>query len=69
MSNFKYALDAQVLIIASGEQGAIIGRAEYGGSVEPEYLVRYRRRPGGNSVESWLSESALRAAERNDNRA
>ena len=62
MSHFKYALNAQVFIIASGEQGAIIGRAEYG-TVEPEYLVRYRRRPGGYSVESWLTESALRMRE------
>lgn len=67
MSAFKFALNAQVWIIASGEQGAVIGRAEYA-NVEPEYLVRYRRRPGGNSVESWLTESALRPCEAEEGR-
>ena len=62
MSGFKFSLLAAVRIVASGEEGQVIGRAEYG-TVEPEYLVRYRRRPGGNTVEGWLSESALRAME------
>lgn len=53
----KYELKQTVTIAASGEQGEVIGRAEYAHS-EPSYLVRYKC-ADGRAVESWWSESAL----------
>lgn len=53
----KYALKQTVTIAASGEQGEVIGRAEYT-HCEPSYLVRYKC-ADGRAVESWWSETAL----------
>lgn len=53
----KYELNAPVAIAASGENGTIIGRAEYV-HAEPCYLVRYKT-ADGRAVESWWTESAL----------
>lgn len=53
----KYALNQNVTIAASGEQGEVVGRAEYSNS-EASYLVRYKG-ADGRAVESWWNESAL----------
>lgn len=53
----KFQLQQTVTITASGEQGEIIGRAEYTTS-EPSYLIRYKC-ADGRAVESWWNESAL----------
>ena len=55
--SFKFNLNDEINIIASGEAGQIIGRAEYTHS-EPSYLIRYCA-GDGRAVESWWSESAL----------
>jgi len=54
---FKYELDTNVMIFVSGEQGLVVGRAEYttGGNM---YLIRYKA-ADGRAVESWWAESAL----------
>lgn len=57
MENFKFKLQHEVTIQASGEKGTIIGRAEYTGS-EPHYQLRYKA-ADGRAVESWWAESAL----------
>jgi len=54
---FKFELKQQVTIAVSGEQGTVIGRAEYEHS-ENTYWVRYKS-ADGRAVESWWSESAL----------
>lgn len=57
MTHFKFALGSAVTIIASGETGEVIGRAEYMTS-ESSYPVRYKS-ADGRAVESWWGESAL----------
>ena len=50
-------LGTKVQIKTSGEQGEVIGRAEY--TVYPvAYLVRYRQTTG-NATEQWWEESAI----------
>lgn len=53
----KYQLKQIVKIAASGEEGEVIGRAEYA-HCEPSYYIRYKR-ADGCAVEQWWSESAL----------
>ncbi|WP_175681176.1 hypothetical protein [Burkholderia cenocepacia] len=54
---FKFRLGDEVTIVASGETGEVIGRAEYS-NAEDGYLVRYKA-GDGRATESWWSESAL----------
>ena len=54
---FKFELKQQVTIATSGEQGAVIARAEYDHS-ENSYLIRYKA-ADGRAQESWWNESAL----------
>lgn len=54
---FKFELKQQVTIAASGEQGTVIGRAEYEHS-ENTYWIRYKA-ADGRAQECWWSESAL----------
>jgi len=53
----QHQLNTAVTITASGEQGTIIGRAEYV-NAEPSYLVRYKC-ADGRAVENWWTESAI----------
>ena len=53
----KIELKQIVTIITSGEQGEVIGRAEYT-HAEPSYLVRYKC-ADGRAVEGWWTESSL----------
>lgn len=57
---FAHALNATVQIVASGEAGQVIGRAEYTNH-ESSYLIRYKA-ADGRAVESWWVESALASA-------
>lgn len=61
MSPFKFHLHQIAKIAASGEQGEIIGRAEYT-TAENTYLVRYRA-GDGRGVQQWWDESALEAVQ------
>jgi len=54
---FIYLLGDQVCIVASGEHGEVIGRAEYSND-ENTYYIRYKA-ADGRAVESWWNESAL----------
>lgn len=54
---FKFELKQQVTIAASGEQGTVIGRAEYV-HCENSYYIRYKA-ADGRATESWWTESAL----------
>ena len=57
MKEFKYELDQEVVITASGEEGKIVGRAEFT-YTENSYLVRYKA-GDGRAVENWWTETAL----------
>lgn len=59
--DFRFGLFDRVKLSESGEQGIVIGRAEYTTS-EHSYLVRYRA-GDGRQTECWWGESALVAAE------
>jgi len=54
---FKYKLAAGVTIVVSGEEGEVIGRADYTDD-EDRYLIRYKS-ADGRAVEGWWAESAL----------
>lgn len=56
-NKMKIELKQNVIIVASGEQGEVIGRAEYTTS-DPCYLVRYKC-ADGRAVEAWWTETAL----------
>jgi hypothetical protein len=60
MKEFRFPLGYEVRIVASGERGEVIGRAEYE-ACENQYLLRYKA-ADGRAVESWWSESALETA-------
>ena len=60
MDSFSFALNDQVVIVASGEAGVVIGRAEYT-TAEPSYQLRYRTAEG-RAVEQWWSQDALARA-------
>lgn len=57
MNEFVFELDQSVKIIESGEQGKVIGRAEYS-YADNAYLVRYKA-GDGRAVENWWTEDAL----------
>lgn len=59
MNEFKFSIHQPITIAASGEQGTVIGRAEYATS-ENSYLIRYKA-GDGRAVDSWWGESALQA--------
>ena len=61
VSDFEFELNDEVIISVSGEEGEIIGRAEYLSS-ENTYLVRYQA-ADGRAVEAWWQESALELLE------
>jgi hypothetical protein len=56
---FKFELKQVVTISESGENGKVIGRAEYD-HCDNCYLVRYQAKDG-RCVENWWTESALEA--------
>lgn len=60
MSNFRFNLNQQVTIAASGETGQVIGRAQYA-TGQDQYHIRYRA-ADGRAVESWWGEDALTEA-------
>lgn len=57
MGGFAFNLNETVAIAVSGEQGAVIGRAEYTNS-SPSYLIRYKT-ADGRAIESWWPQDAL----------
>jgi hypothetical protein len=59
MNDWKFELGATAKLV-SGEQGEVIGRAEYAHS-ERNYYLRYVA-GDGRTVEAWWGESALSAA-------
>lgn len=54
---FKFKLNHEVIIEASGERGVVVGRAEYTDG-KPQYLIRYMA-ADGRAVEQWWNQSAL----------
>lgn len=56
----EFQLNQEVSLRCSGEQGVVIGRAEYTDSA-PQFLIRYKA-ADGRAVESWWNDSALQAA-------
>lgn len=57
MDEFKFGLGDTLRINVSGENGEVIGRAQYVNS-DPSYLIRYKT-GDGVAVENWWSEGAL----------
>ncbi len=57
---FLHAINAAVIITASGESATVIARAEYA-AAENSYYLRYKA-ADGRAVEAWWAESALTAA-------
>ena len=60
MNRFAFSLGQKVAITTSGEQGEVIGRAEYS-NASNTYYVRYCARDG-RATEAWWNEDALAAA-------
>lgn len=60
MSDFKYKRKATVKISCSGEEGEVIGRADYT-ETENNYQIRYKA-ADGRAVESWWAENAIEEA-------
>lgn len=54
---FKFELGQNVTITASGEQGVVIGRAEYM-HCQNNNLIRYKA-ADGRATEVWWTDSAL----------
>ena len=54
---FKFELNQIAKIKVSGEEGTIIGRADYTDHA-PQYQVQYKA-ADGRATETWWSESAL----------
>jgi hypothetical protein len=57
---FKFELNAEVVIAASGEAGTVQGRAEYA-NAESTYYLRYKA-ADSRATEAWWPESALQAS-------
>lgn len=57
---FAFALNTQVCITCSGEQGTVIARSESVRSND-QYLLRYQNAEG-RAVEEWWSEDAIEEA-------
>jgi len=60
VNTFKYDLSSIVQSLVSGENGTVIGRAEYTHS-SPQYLIRYKC-ADGTAIESWWTEDAIALA-------
>jgi hypothetical protein len=60
--NFQFELGDLAVIAESGEQGKVIGRAEYI-DCPPSFLIRYQQ-SNGVAVEMWWIDGALRAPEK-----
>jgi hypothetical protein len=58
---FEFELNQAVQISVSGEQGIVLGRAEYAETPVPQYFVRFKA-ADGRACEAWWSEKALQAA-------
>lgn len=58
---FKFSLGQKVKLALSGEEGAVVGRAEYTNSSNG-YFVRYKAADGAQR-ESWWNEDGLVAAD------
>lgn len=56
MSRFQFNLDEQVRFRVSGEEGKIIGRAEYS-HMSNSYMVEYKDASGRARVEWWIEHS------------
>lgn len=54
---FRYSLGSRVSLKESGEEGEVIGRAEFASS-ETQYFVRYKA-ADGRAVEQWWGASAV----------
>jgi len=54
---FKFQLGQRAVIQVSGEEGEVVGRAEYN-NAEPSYFVRYKTAQGLAATE-WWTEQAL----------
>ena len=54
---YLFELNQPVTIVASGESGIVIGRAEYV-YAERSYLIRYKA-GDGRATEAWWTESSL----------
>jgi len=54
---FKFNHGDKVRIIASGESGEVIGRADYK-TAENNYYIRYKA-GDGRATEAWWQESAI----------
>lgn len=57
MEGLVFNIGDTVEIVASGEQGRVVGRAQYE-HAEPGYLVRYKA-GDGRAVEAWWTQGAL----------
>jgi hypothetical protein len=57
MKTFTFDLHDRLEIVASGQKGEVIARAEYANG-EACYLLRYCA-GNGDAVEHWWAESAL----------
>ena len=57
MKQWKLELGQTVSLAMSGEEGVVIGRAEYS-NMNDQYLVRYRA-GDGRLVEGWWFEEAI----------
>ena len=60
MNKFIYEIGQTVEIAVSGENGEVLGRAEYS-TTENSYYVRYKS-ADGRAVQGWWEESALKSA-------
>ena len=60
MSGFKFNLGDDVKLVASEEQGTVIGRSEFNNGSCPSYLVRYKAGDGRQN-EVWWTGDALEA--------
>lgn len=58
---FNHELGDNVALVLSGEQGVVIGRAEYT-DCDNQYRLRYKA-ADGRQVEDWLVEKAIVAAD------
>lgn len=58
MNKFQFEIGADVALSMSGEQGQVIGRAEYAHQ-PPQYFVRYVA-ADGRQCEGWFEAQALR---------
>lgn len=57
VDDLRFSLGEAVCIAISGEQGTVIGRAQYTNSV-PQYYVRYKA-ADGRATEAWWPGEAL----------